>query len=61
MNSEAVDGEIDPYTQEERELLSCYHALKTVYYLSVKRFLLTGDSRLATAVYHQVFLGIRPR
>ena len=49
------------YTAEEVWLLDCYHALQNVHRLAIKCFLVTGDTRLAIAVYNQIFFGIRPR
>jgi hypothetical protein len=46
---------------EELYFLACYHTLQTTHWLAVRFFLLTGDTRLAIAVYNQFFLGIRPR
>jgi len=48
-------------TADEKALLDSYRALNTVNRLAVKRYILTGDTRLVRAIYFQVCLGLRPR
>jgi hypothetical protein len=54
----AVGGDL---ALEELQLLAHYRALGTVPRLAVRRYLTAGDDRLVVAIYHQVFLGLRPR
>jgi hypothetical protein len=46
---------------DELQLLAHYRALGTVPRLAVRRYLTAGDDRLVVAIYHQAFLGLRPR
>lgn len=47
-------------TPEEEEFLDNYRTLTNVQRLAIDFAILRGDSRLILAIYHQVFLGIRP-
>jgi len=44
----------------EDELLDAYRQLDTLAWLSVRRFIWSGDSRLVTCLFDQWFLGLPP-
>ncbi len=54
------DNNEEGFALEEQKLLSSYRSLDSVPYLATRRCLITGDDRLVTAIYNQIFLGVRP-
>lgn len=56
----AVSDERQPIPLDEQQVVAGYRAMDTVRKLATRCYLGTGDDRLVVAIYHQVFLGLRP-